>query len=427
MPAISVDEAARALQVTDRLIRELPEVEQVYGNAGRAQTATDPAPLSMFETVIALKPQDQWPDGESIEQLLGKLDRQVQLPGLTNGWGYPIRTRIDMLASGIRTPLGLKVSGPDQEIVLGLAQRAESALRGVPGTRNAFAERIGGGRYLDIDLDRRSAAQRGVTMADVQRVVQGAIGGENITSVVSGRERYSVNLRFPRAWRDSPQSIAEIPIVTERGDNVRLGDVAHLALRDGASEIKSENAQLVAYVYLNLDSTDLGGYVRAADRALAQIALPPGYTMSWSGQYEQMQHARALELAHSRDGRACRVAPVHSLSQLGTGWTRIALPAVFLRRWGVAGLRVGLSAFRRRRRRISRIGRGRHGIWRRYAAVPGPRAGASAEALRGRAARPLCPPSRPDPRRILTRASQGHDRRRDRWRLATGHGRRGAG
>jgi Cu(I)/Ag(I) efflux system membrane protein CusA/SilA len=293
LPAISVDEAARALQVTDRLIRELPEVEQVYGKAGRAQTATDPAPLSMFETVIALKPQDQWPDGESIEQLLGKLDRQVQLPGVTNGWGYPIRTRIDMLASGIRTPLGLKVSGPDQEIVVGLAQRAESALRGVPGTRNAFAERIGGGRYLDIDLDRRSAAQRGVTMADVQRVVQGAIGGENIASVISGRERYSVNLRFPRAWRDSPQSIAEIPIVTERGDNVRLGDVAHLALRDGASEIKSENAQLVAYVYLNLDSTDLGGYVGAADRALAQIALPPGYTMSWSGQYEQMQHARA--------------------------------------------------------------------------------------------------------------------------------------
>jgi Cu(I)/Ag(I) efflux system membrane protein CusA/SilA len=293
LPAISIDEAARTLQVTDRLIRELPEVEQVYGKAGRAQTATDPAPLSMFETVISLKPQVHWPDGESIEQLLAKLDRQVQLPGVTNGWGYPIRTRIDMLASGIRTPLGLKVSGPDQEIVIALAQRAESALRAVPGTRNAFAERIGGGRFLDIDLDRRSAAQRGVTMADVQRVVQGAIGGEDITSVISGRERYSVNLRFPRSWRDSPQSIGEIPIVTERGESARLGDVAQITLRDGASEIKSENAQLVAYVYLNLDSTDLGGYVAAANRALAQIALPPGYTMSWSGQYEQMQHAGA--------------------------------------------------------------------------------------------------------------------------------------
>ncbi|MFI4891412.1 MAG: efflux RND transporter permease subunit [Steroidobacterales bacterium] len=292
LPAISVDEAARVLQVTDRLIRKLPEVAQVYGKAGRAQTATDPAPLSMFETVISLKPQNQWPDGESIEQLLGKLDHEVQLPGVTNSWGYPIRTRIDMLASGIRTPLGLKVSGPDQEVVAALAQRAESALRGVAGTRSVFAERIGGGRYLDIDLDRRHAAQRGVTMADVQRVVQGAIGGENIASVISGRERYSVNLRYLRAWRDSPLSIAEIPIVTERGDNVRLGDVAQVVMRDGASEIRSENAQLVAYVYLNLDTTDLGGYVAAADRALAQIALPPGYTLSWSGQYEQMQHAR---------------------------------------------------------------------------------------------------------------------------------------
>ena len=293
LPAISIDEAARTLQVTDRLIRELPEVEQVYGKAGRAQTATDPAPLSMFETVITLKPQDQWPGGESIEQLIGKLDRQVHLPGISNGWGYPIRTRIDMLASGIRTPLGLKVSGPDQETVAGLAQQAEAALRTVPGTRSAFAERTGGGRYLDIDLDRRKAAQRGVTMADVQRVVQGAIGGETISSVISGRERYSVNMRFPRAWRDSPQSIGEIPLVTERGDLVRLGDVAQIALRDGASEIKSENAQLIAYVYLNLDSTDLGGYVATANRALAQIALPPGYTMNWSGQYEQMQHARA--------------------------------------------------------------------------------------------------------------------------------------
>ncbi len=293
LPAISVDEAARVLQVTDRLIRELPEVDQVYGKAGRAQTATDPAPLSMFETVIALKPQDKWPAGEGIEQLLEKLDRQVQLPGLANGWGYPIRTRIDMLASGIRTPLGLKVSGPDQEMVVGLARRAQEALRAVPGTRSVFADRIGGGRYLDIDLDRRHAAQRGVTMADVQRVVQGAIGGENIASVISGRERYSVNLRFPRRWRDSPQSIAEIPIVTERGETVRLGDLAHVVLRDGTSEIKSENAQLVAYVYLNLGGTDLGGYVEAANQVLAQIALPPGYTMSWSGQYEQMQHARA--------------------------------------------------------------------------------------------------------------------------------------
>jgi len=292
LPSISVDEAARMLQVTDRLVRELPEVEQVYGKAGRAQTATDPAPLSMFETVILLKPQDQWPAGESVEQLVDKLDRQVQLPGITNGWGYPIRTRIDMLASGIRTPLGLKVSGPDLAVIAELAQKVESALRGVPGTRSAFAERIAGGRYLDIDLDRRRAARYAVTMAEVQGVVQGAIGGENIASVISGRERYSVNLRYPRSWRDSAQSIAQIPIVTASGDKVRLGDIARLVLRDGATEIKSENAQLVDYVYLNLDTSDLGGYVALADRALARIDLPPGYTISWSGQYEQMQHAR---------------------------------------------------------------------------------------------------------------------------------------
>ena len=292
LPSISVDEAARMLQVTDRLVRELPEVEQVYGKAGRAQTATDPAPLSMFETVILLKPQDQWPAGESVEQLVDKLDRQVQLPGITNGWGYPIRTRIDMLASGIRTPLGLKVSGPDLAVIAELAQKVESALRSVPGTRSAFAERIAGGRYLDIDLDRRRAARYGVTMAEVQGVVQGAIGGENIASVISGRERYTVNLRFPRSWRDSAQSIAQIPIVTASGDKVRLGDIARLVLRDGATEIKSENAQLVDYVYLNLDTSDLGGYVALADRALARIDLPPGYTISWSGQYEQMQHAR---------------------------------------------------------------------------------------------------------------------------------------
>ncbi|SPE31466.1 copper/silver efflux system, membrane component [Burkholderiales bacterium] len=292
LPAISVDEAAHMLQVTDRLIGELPEVELVYGKAGRAQTATDPAPLSMFETVILLKPQDQWPAGEGVGQLLDKLDRQVPLPGITNGWGYPIRTRIDMLASGIRTPLGLKVSGPDLAVIVGLARQAEAALRAVPGTRSAFAERIAGGRYLDIDLDRRRAARFGVTMADVQRVVQGAIGGESIASVISGRERYSVNLRYPRSWRDSVQSIGEIPMVTQDGQKVRLGDIAHLVLRDGATEIKSENAQLVGYVYLNLDTTDLGGYVAAADRALARIELPPGYTISWSGQYEQMQHAR---------------------------------------------------------------------------------------------------------------------------------------
>ncbi len=327
LPAVSVDEAARLLQVTDRLLRALPEVEQVYGKAGRAETATDPAPLSMFETVVTLKPQQQWPAGEDVQQLLDKVDRQIQLPGIVNGWGYPIRTRIDMLASGVRTPLGLKISGPEQDVVIGLAQRAEAALRAVPGARGVFAERVGGGRYLDIDLDRRRAAQRGVTMVDVQRVVQGAIGGEAVASMISGRERYSINLRYPRAWRDSPQSIAAIAFVTGRGETVRLGEIARVSLRDGAAEIKSENAQLVAYVYLNLAGTDLGGWVGAADHALADIALPPGYTMRWAGQYEQLQHARA---------RLYWLVPATLLLALGLlllhfrSWVRVGMVALGL-------------------------------------------------------------------------------------------------
>jgi Cu(I)/Ag(I) efflux system membrane protein CusA/SilA len=291
-PSISIDEAGHLLQVTDRLIRQLPEVDGVFGKAGRADSATDPAPLSMFETVIRLKPRDQWPAGESVDALLQKLDRQVQLPGLTNGWGYPIRTRIDMLATGIRTPLGLKITGPELSGVAALAGQVEAVLKRVPGTRGAYADRIGGGRYLDIDLDRRQAGRYGVSMADVQRLVQGAVGGEDIASVISGRERYAVNLRYPRAWRDSPQALADIPMITASGAAVRLGDVARVTIADGATEIKSENAQLVAYVYLDLDTRDLGGYVAAGQSALAGLELPEGYTVSWSGQYLQMEHAR---------------------------------------------------------------------------------------------------------------------------------------
>ncbi len=336
VPSIPVDEAARVLQVTDRMIAQLPEVARVYGKAGRALTATDPAPLSMFETSIELRPQGEWPAGETVEQLIDKLDRQVQLPGLSNAWGFPIRTRIDMLASGIRTPLGLKVSGPDLAVDLQLAQRVQELLRTLPGTRQAFAERAGEGRYLDIELDRHRAARLGVTMADLQRVVEGAIGGADIATVISGRERYPVNLRYPRSWRDSPESIGGIPIVTSSGATVRLAEVARISLREGATEIKSENAQLVAYVYLNLDTEDLGGYVAAADRALSTIALPAGFTIRWSGQYEQMEHARtrlnwllpatlllaaALLYAHFRSGtRVALVLLCLPFSLVGGVW-----------------------------------------------------------------------------------------------------------
>lgn len=293
LPGLSVDEAANILQITDRLIRALPEVERVFGKAGRAETATDPAPLSMLETTILLKPRDQWPPGETVEQLIHKLDDQVRLPGLTNSWGYPIRTRIDMLSTGIRTPLGIKVTGPDLAGIAELAQQIAAAIKNVPGTRTVFAERATGGRYLDIDINRAQAARYGVTVADVQRLVQGAIGGENIGTVIDGRERFQINLRYPRALRDSLPALAASRITMPSGAQVPLGELAHLHFSEGASEIKSENARLSAYVYIDIAGRDLGGYVNEAKRALEKsVTLPPGYAIAWSGQYVNLQHAK---------------------------------------------------------------------------------------------------------------------------------------
>jgi Cu(I)/Ag(I) efflux system membrane protein CusA/SilA len=293
LPGLSVDEAANILQITDRLIRALPEVERVFGKAGRAETATDPAPFSMLETTILLKPRDQWPPGETVEQLMHKLDDQVRLPGLTNSWGYPIRTRIDMLSTGIKTPLGIKVTGPDLAGITELAQQIAAAIKNVPGTRTVFAERATGGRYLDIDVNRTQAARYGITIADVQRLVQGAIGGENIGTVIDGRERFQINLRYPRALRDSLPALAASRITMPSGVQVPLGELAHLHFSDGASEIKSENARLNAYVYIDITGRDLGGYVNEAKRALEKsVTLPPGYAIAWSGQYVNLQHAK---------------------------------------------------------------------------------------------------------------------------------------
>jgi Cu(I)/Ag(I) efflux system membrane protein CusA/SilA len=293
LPGLSVDEAANILQITDRLIRALPEVERVFGKAGRADTATDPAPLSMLETTILLKPRDQWPPGETVEQLMHKLDDQVRLPGLTNSWGYPIRTRIDMLSTGIKTPLGIKVTGPDLAGITELAQQVATAIKNVPGTRTVFAERATGGRYLDIDVNRAQAARYGITVADVQRLVQGAIGGENIGTVIDGRERFQINLRYPRALRDSLPTLAASRITMPSGAQVPLGELAHLHFSDGAAEIKSENARLNAYVYIDITGRDLGGYVNEAKRTLEKsVILPPGYAIAWSGQYVNLQHAK---------------------------------------------------------------------------------------------------------------------------------------
>jgi Cu(I)/Ag(I) efflux system membrane protein CusA/SilA len=294
LPGVSVDEALNLLQITDRAIRTLPEVARVFGKAGRAETATDPAPLSMLETTIQLTPRDTWPDGQTLDQLIDKLDAQVRLPGLSNSWGYPIRTRIDMLATGIRSPLGAKITGPELAGILRVAEQVEKALKAVPGTRAAFAERAASGRYIDVVLDRDAAARYGLRAMDVQRQLQGAIGGENIDTLVAGRERFPINLRYARDFRDSLDALGASRIVNANGQQVPLSRIATIRVVDGPAEIKSENGRLVGYVFVDVAGRDLGGYIDDAARAVAeQVKLEPGYAVAWSGQYEHM--ARAAE------------------------------------------------------------------------------------------------------------------------------------
>ncbi|ODU49406.1 MAG: cation transporter [Thiobacillus sp. SCN 63-374] len=293
LPGLSIDEAANVLQITDRLIRTLPEVDRVFGKAGRAESATDPAPLSMLETTILLKPREQWPPGETVEDVIHKLDQTVNLPGLTNAWGYPIRTRIDMLSTGIRTAVGVKITGPELDGIVDLAQKIEAVVREVPGTRTVFAERVTRGRYIDIQVDRAQAARYGVSIANVQNLVQGAIGGEDVGTVVDGRERFSINLRYPRGYRDSLDALAASRVTTPAGMQVPLGEIAKLSIADGPAEIKSENGRLVGYVYVDIASGDLGGYVAAARDAVERsVPLPPGYAIQWDGQYIHLQHAK---------------------------------------------------------------------------------------------------------------------------------------
>jgi len=294
LPGVSIDEAANILQITDRLIRQMPEVERVFGKAGRADTATDPAPLSMLETTILLKPRSQWPEGETVEDFIRKLDATVRLPGLTNSWGYPIRTRIDMLSTGIRTALGVKISGPDLAGITALAEQIEATLKPVPGTRAVFAERVGGGRYLDVEMNRAAAARYGVTTGDVQRLVQNAIGGENIGTVVAGRERFPINLRYPRALRDSLEALGAARVTLPDGQHVPLSNIARISVADGPAEIKSENGRLTGYVYVDIAGRDLGGYIAAAKKAVEKSVQPkPGYAIAWSGQYVNMERAKA--------------------------------------------------------------------------------------------------------------------------------------
>lgn len=298
-PGISVGKARELLQQTDKLIATLPEVETVFGKIGRADTATDPAPLTMIETFIQLKPKAQWRAGMTTEKLKEELNALVQFPGLTNAWVMPIKTRIDMLATGIKTPVGIKIAGPDLAGIEAIGKDIEILLKDLPNTASVYAERVVGGRYVYIDIDRQLAARYGMTIDDVHSIVGSAVGGKVVTQSVEGRERFPIAMRFSQHYRDTPESLASMPFVTPSGVHVTLGDVATVRIDDGPAGIKSENARLNGWVYIDISSDsatgiDLGGYVDSAKRHLSEhLDLPTGYSITWAGQFAYLERAKA--------------------------------------------------------------------------------------------------------------------------------------
>lgn len=293
-PGISIGQARQLLQQTDKLLKTVPEVKTVFGKVGRAETATDPAPLTMIETFIQLKPHDEWREGVTTESLTKELDALVKLPGITNAWVMPIKTRIDMLATGIKTPVGIKIAGPDLFVIQRIGQQLEIILKEVKGTTSVYSERVAGGRYIKVDIQRLNAARYGLSINDIQQVISTAIGGINITHTVEGLERYPVNLRYPQSYRNSPEQLAVMPIVTPNGKHIALGDVANIYIEDGPPAIKSENARLNGWAYIDIENVDVGSYVEQAQKVVADsLDLPPGYSVTWAGQYEYMQRAKA--------------------------------------------------------------------------------------------------------------------------------------
>ncbi len=292
-PGISITKAKEVLQQTDRILKTFPEVLSVFGKVGRAETATDPAPLSMFETTVRLKPKEQWPNPDkTTKELMDEMDRAIHFPGLANAWTMPIKTRVDMLSTGIKTPIGIKVSGADLGVLERIAKAIEQAMKTLPDTLSAFADRTMGGYYLDFPINREEAARYGLTVGDVQDVIQSAIGGMNVTETVEGLERYPVNLRYPRALRDNLEQLNRVLIPTPTGTHIPLALVADLKLRSGPPSIKSENARLNAWIYVDIKTSDIGGFVEKAKQVLEQqVKIPPGYTVVWSGQFEYMERA----------------------------------------------------------------------------------------------------------------------------------------
>jgi Cu(I)/Ag(I) efflux system membrane protein CusA/SilA len=294
LPGLSVTKAAELLQTQNRIIKSFPEVESVFGKSGRAETATDPAPTEMMETIVNLKPEAEWPSGMTVDKLVQQMDRALQFPGVSNAWTMPIKARIDMLSTGIRTPIGVKIYGPDLTGIDRLSRQLEAAIRSVPGTTSAYAERVEGGYYLEILPDRAALARYGLTVGDLQQTILTALGGEPVTTTVEGRERYTVNVRYPRAFRSDPQSIAEQVLVQGPGMNIPIGQLASIKLTQGPPMVRTENAQLVNYLCVDMQGRDIGGYVADAQRAVAQkIQIQPGYRIEWSGQFEYLERAKA--------------------------------------------------------------------------------------------------------------------------------------
>ena len=295
LPGLSITKAAELLQTQDKIIKSFPEVASVWGKAGRASTATDPAPTEMFETVINLKPETEWRTGVTVDSLIAEMDKSLQFPGVSNAWTMPIKARIDMLSTGIRTPVGIKVFGTDLAEMEKLARQIEAVVRTVPGTTSAYAERVIGGYYLNIDPDRMQLARYGLMVGDLQGLISMALGAEPVTTTVEGRERYAVSIRYPRDYRSDPQAIStQVLIPLADGGTVPLGQVAKVSLAQGPASIRTENAQLAAYIYVDLRDRDLGGYVADAQKAVAaQVKFPPGYYVTWSGQFEYLERAAA--------------------------------------------------------------------------------------------------------------------------------------
>ncbi|PKO86039.1 MAG: CusA/CzcA family heavy metal efflux RND transporter, partial [Betaproteobacteria bacterium HGW-Betaproteobacteria-12] len=293
LPGMSITKAAELMQTQNKIIKSFPEVASVYGKAGRANTATDPAPTEMFETVINLKPEEEWRAGLSIDQLIAEMDKALQFPGVANAWTMPIKARIDMLSTGIRTPIGIKVFGKDLGEMEKVAKEIEAVVKAVPGTTSAFAERITGGFYLNIEPDREQLARYGLAVGDLQDIIGTALGGEMVTTTVEGRERFGVTVRYPRELRSDPQQIArEVLIPTMDGAMIPLGQVAKVVVAKGAPSIRTENALLSAYIFVDIRDRDIGSYVADAKKAVAeQVKFPPGYYATWSGQFEYMERA----------------------------------------------------------------------------------------------------------------------------------------